>query len=55
VQSPLELTIRLTRPQCNMMPGAPCPDAVYEFRVVSEHIGTRDLVQVYLATEYFQR
>jgi hypothetical protein len=38
VQSPLELTFRLTRPQCNMTPGASCPDAVGEFRVVSEHI-----------------
>jgi hypothetical protein len=55
VQSPLELTFGLTRPQCNMTPGAPCPDAVYEFRVVSEHIGTRDLVQEYWPTEYFQR
>jgi hypothetical protein len=24
VQSPLELTFGLTRPQCNMTPGAPC-------------------------------
>jgi hypothetical protein len=53
VQSPLELTFGLTRPQCNMTPGAPCPDAVYEFRVVSEHIGTRDLVQEYLANRVF--
>jgi hypothetical protein len=53
VQSPLELTFGLTWPQCNMTPGAPCPDAVYEFRVVSEHIGTRDLVQEYLANRVF--
>jgi hypothetical protein len=53
VQSPLELTFGLTRPQCNMTPVAPCPDAVYEFRVVSEHIGTRDLVQEYLANRVF--
>jgi hypothetical protein len=53
VQSPLELTFGLTRPQCNMTPGAPCPDVVYEFRVVSEHIGTRDLVQDYLANRVF--
>jgi hypothetical protein len=53
VQSPLELTFGLTRPQCNMTPGAPCPDAVYEFRVVSEHIRTRDLVQEYLANRVF--
>jgi hypothetical protein len=53
VQSSLELTFGLTRPQCNMTPGAPCPHAVYEFRVVSEHIGTRDLVQEYLANRVF--
>jgi hypothetical protein len=53
VQSPLKLTFGLTRPQCNMTPGAPCPDAVGEFRVVSEHIGTRDLVQEYLANRVF--
>jgi hypothetical protein len=53
VQSPLELTFGLTRPQCNMTPGAPCPDAVYEFRIVPEHIGTRDLVQEYLANRVF--
>jgi hypothetical protein len=55
VQSPLELTFGLTRPQCNMTPGAPCPDAVAEFRVVSEHIGTRDLVQEYLANRIFPK
>jgi hypothetical protein len=53
VQSPLKLTFGLTRPQCNMTPGASCPDAVGEFRVVSEHIGTRDLVQEYLANRVF--
>jgi hypothetical protein len=36
-----------------MTPGAPCPDAVGEFRVVSEHIGTRDLVHEYLANRIF--
>jgi hypothetical protein len=36
-----------------MTPGAPCPDAVYEFRVVSKHIGTRDFVQEYLANRVF--
>jgi hypothetical protein len=36
-----------------MTPGAPCPNAVYEFRIVSEHIGTRDLVQEYLANRVF--
>jgi hypothetical protein len=53
VQSPVELTFGLTRPQCNMTSGAPCPDVVAEFRVVSEHIGTRDLVQEYLANRIF--
>jgi hypothetical protein len=33
--------------------GGPCQDAVYEFRIVSEHIGTRDLVQEYLANRVF--
>jgi hypothetical protein len=36
-----------------MTPGDPCQDAVYEFRIVSEHIGTRDLVQEYLANRVF--
>jgi hypothetical protein len=53
VQSPWKLTFGLTRPQCNMTPGEPCPDAVGEFRVISEHIGTRDLVQEYLANRVF--
>jgi hypothetical protein len=53
VQSPLELTFELTRPQCRMTPGSSCPDAVGEFRVVFELIGTRDLVQEYLANRVF--
>jgi hypothetical protein len=53
VQSPLDLSFGLTRPQCRMTPGSACPDAVGEFRVVSEHIGTRDLVQEYLANRVF--
>jgi hypothetical protein len=36
-----------------MTPGDPCQDAVYEFRIVSEHIRTRDLVQEYLANRVF--
>jgi hypothetical protein len=36
-----------------MTPGTSCPDAVGEFRVVSEDIGTRDLVQEYLANRVF--
>jgi hypothetical protein len=53
VQSPLDLTFGLTRPQCRMTLGSSCPDDVGEFRVVSEHIGTRDLVQEYLANRVF--
>jgi hypothetical protein len=53
VQSPLKLIFGLTRPQCNMTLGDPCQDDVYEFRIVSEHIGTRDLVQEYLANRVF--
>jgi len=44
VQSPLDLTFGLTRPLCDMLQGSPCREAVGEFRVVSEHIGNRDLV-----------
>jgi hypothetical protein len=40
VQSPLDLTFGLTRPLCDMLQGSPCREAVGEFRVVSEHIGT---------------
>jgi hypothetical protein len=53
VQSPLDLTFGLTRPLCDMLQGSPCQTDVGEFRVVSEHIGTRDLVQEYLANRVF--
>jgi hypothetical protein len=53
VQSPLVLTFGLTRPLCDMLQGSPCREAVGEFQVVSEHIGTRDLVQEYLANRVF--
>jgi hypothetical protein len=36
-----------------MEPGSPCQQAMAEFRVVSEQIGTRDLVQEYLANRVF--
>jgi hypothetical protein len=49
VMSPLSLSFGMTRPLCNMKPGLPCQLAVAEFRVVAEHISTRDLVQEYLA------
>jgi hypothetical protein len=44
VQSPLELTFGETRPRCNMIRGSPSQIAMAEFRVISDHIGTRDLV-----------
>jgi hypothetical protein len=49
VMSPLSLSFGMPRPLCNMKPGLPCQLAVAEFRVVAEHISTRDLVQEYLA------
>jgi hypothetical protein len=49
VMSPLSLSFEMTRPLCNMKPRSPCQLAVAEFRVVAEHISTRDLVQEYLA------
>jgi hypothetical protein len=53
VQSPLELIFEETRPQCNMTPGSPSQIALAEFRVIAEHIGTRDLVQEFLAFRVF--
>jgi hypothetical protein len=53
VQSPLSLTFGETRPRCVMDPGSPCQIALGEFRVVAEHIGTRDLVQEFLAFRVF--
>jgi hypothetical protein len=53
VLSPLSLSFGLTRPLCHMVPGSPCRQAVAEFRVVAEQIGTRDLVQEYLAYKVF--
>jgi hypothetical protein len=53
VQSPLELTFGETRPQCNMIRGSPSQIALGEFRIISEHIGTRDLVQEFLAFKVF--
>jgi hypothetical protein len=49
VMSPLRLNFGMTRPLCNMQLGSPCQLAEVEFRVVAEHISTRDLVQEYLA------
>jgi hypothetical protein len=53
VQSPLELIFRETRPQCNMTPEGPTQTALAEFRIIAEHIGTRDLVQEFLAFKVF--
>jgi hypothetical protein len=53
VLSPLSLNYGLTRPLCRMEPGSPCRQAMAEFRVVAEQIGTRDLVQEYLANKVF--
>jgi hypothetical protein len=53
VQSPLEPIFGETRPQCNMTPEGPIQTALAEFRIISEHIGTRDLVQEFLAFKIF--
>jgi hypothetical protein len=53
VQSPLELIFGETRPQCNMTPKSPSQIALGKFRVIAEHIGTRDLVQEFLAFRVF--
>jgi hypothetical protein len=53
VMSPLRLNFGMTRPLCNMQLGSPCQLAEVEFRVVAEHISTRDLVQEYLANRMF--
>jgi hypothetical protein len=53
VMSPLSLSFGLTRPLCRMSSGSACQQAVAEFRVVTEQIGTRDLVQEYLANGVF--
>jgi hypothetical protein len=53
VLSPLSLSFGLTRPLCCMTSGSPCQEVVAEFRVVAKQIGTRDLVQEYLAYKVF--
>jgi hypothetical protein len=53
VMSPLIMNFSMTRPLCNMQMGSPCQLAKVEFRVVVEHISTRDLVQEYLANTTF--
>jgi hypothetical protein len=53
VQSPLELIFGETRPRCDMKLDSPNQIALGEFRVIVEHIGTRDLVQEFLAFRVF--
>jgi hypothetical protein len=53
VQSSLELIFGETRPPCNMTPEGPTQIALAKFRVIAEHIGTRDLVQEFLAFRVF--
>jgi hypothetical protein len=53
VMSPLKLSFGKPRPLCNMQLGSPCQLAEVEFRVVAEHISTRDLVQEYLTYKTF--
>jgi hypothetical protein len=53
VMSPLRLSFGMTQPFCNMQLGSPCQLAEVEFRVMAEHISTRDLVQEYLANITF--
>jgi hypothetical protein len=53
VMSPWKLNFGMTRPLCNMQLGSPSQLAKVEFKVVVEHISTRDLVQEYLAYKTF--
>jgi hypothetical protein len=53
VQSPLELTFGETRPRCRMTVEGPTWTALGEFKIIAEHIGTRDLVQEFLAFRVF--
>ena len=53
IMSPLRLNFDMIRPLCNMQLGSPCQLTEVEFRVVAEHISTRDLVQEYLVNRTF--
>jgi hypothetical protein len=53
VQSPLELIFGEIRPPCNMTPEGPTQIALAEFRIIAEHIGSRDLVQEFLSFKVF--
>jgi hypothetical protein len=53
VMCSLSLNFGMTMPLCNMQLGSACQLAEVEFRVVAEQIGTRDLVQEYLANRTY--
>jgi hypothetical protein len=53
VMSPLTSSFGMTRPLCHMQLGSPCQVAEVEFRVVAAEVGTRDLVQEFLANRVF--
>jgi hypothetical protein len=53
VMSPLTLSFKMTRPLCHMQLGSPCQLAEVEFRVVVAEVGTRGLVQEFLANRVF--
>jgi hypothetical protein len=53
VQSHLELIFGETRPRCRMTTEGPTWAALAEFKIIAEHIGTRDLVQEFLAFRVF--
>ena len=53
VMCPLSLNFGMTRTLCNTQLGSACQLAEVEFRVVAEQIGTRDLVQEYLANRTY--
>jgi hypothetical protein len=54
VMCPLSLNFEMTRPLCNMQLRSACQLAEVEFRVVAEQIGTRNLVQEYLANQTYR-
>jgi hypothetical protein len=52
VMSPLRLNFGMTQPLCHMQLGSPCQLVEVVFRVMVEHITTRDLLQEYLWQNY---
>jgi hypothetical protein len=53
VMSPLELSFGMIIQLYNMQLGSPCQLAEVQFRHVTEHISTQDLVQEYLVNKTF--